>query len=116
MIVDIKYSPTEQLIERPLDPIELPWLQPKRREITALWLPIDTERFAKHLVEWGATRIFARSDALEFVECRIEEVQFLPELKRDLLFTNLPDVAAPSGRDPQRDGPFLRLSSPFHML
>jgi hypothetical protein len=115
MIVEIKYSPTEQLIERPLDPIELPWLRPKRREVTALWLPIDTERFAQYLVQSRAARVFTRSDGLEFVECRIEEVQFVPELKRDLLFTNLTTVAAATVREPHRDGPFLRLSSPYHV-
>jgi hypothetical protein len=115
MIVDIRYSPTEQLIEKPLDAIERPWLQPKRREITALWLPSDAEKFARHLAEPSTTRTFVRSPGHKYVECRFEEVQFYPELKRDLLFTNLPEIAAPSRRDPHRDGPFLRLSGPTHM-
>jgi hypothetical protein len=116
VLIDIKYSPTELLIANPLDPIEQPWLQPKRHEITSLWKPADAERFANHLSITLGARVFSRSASSEFSECGIESVQFFPELKRDLLFTNMPELAVPFGNEPQRSSPFLRLSAPFHML
>lgn len=115
MVIDLKYSPTEELIAKPLDPIEARWLQPKRHQITSLWQPADAERFARYLVETLGARVFSKAAAIEFTESSIENVRFFPELKRDLLFTNMPSVTVPSEREPHNRGPFLRVSAPYYM-
>jgi hypothetical protein len=48
--VEIKYAPTSDLVSKPLDPIERPWFQPKRRPVTSFWQPADVERFTTYLV------------------------------------------------------------------
>lgn len=114
--IDIKYSPTDQLVTRPLDPIEQPWRQPKRHQMTAFWTPADAERFATHLVESLGARVFSESSPNQFTGVSLAEIEFYPELKQSLLFTNLDAATLPQGRDPEKRSPFLRLSRPFHML
>jgi len=113
--IDIKYSPTDQLVTRPLDPIEEPWRQPKRRQITAFWKPTDAERFASYLTQSLHARVFAQRVPYEFAEVTSADIEFYPELKHDLLFTNLDVQTAPEGRDPEKRSPFLRLNGPLHM-
>jgi hypothetical protein len=115
-LFEIKYSPTEELVSHPLDPIEQPWLQPKRREITAYWKPNDAERFARHLVTALGARVFQRLPKSEITPCKIDDLEFDPELKPTLYFTNLPDLAPPPIRDPQQVAPFLKLYGPFHIV
>ena len=110
---EIDYSPTAELISNPLDPIQQPWLKPKRCEITAYWQPEDAERFASFLSEIPDVRIYRDSKGLE--ECRIESVEFYPELKRDLYFTNMSELPPLDVRQPQNAAPLLRLASPFHI-
>ena len=38
---EIDYSPTAELLSKPLDPIEQSWLKAKQRRITAYWQPAD---------------------------------------------------------------------------
>jgi hypothetical protein len=116
MEMDIKYSPTDQLVSRPLDPIEQPWHQPKRHEVTAFWKPVDAERFAIYLAESLGARTFSEDVPYQFTEVPLADVEFYPELKHSLLFTNLDDAAVPQGRDPEKSSPFLRLNGPFHMV
>jgi len=113
--VDIKYSPTDSLVSRPLDPIEQPWRQPKRRTITSFWKPADCERFADHVVRSLGARAFAETKPYEFSEVHLAEITFYPELKHDLLLTNMLEAAVPRTREPEKSAPFLRLKSPFHM-
>jgi hypothetical protein len=114
--VEIKYSPTSQLISNPLDPIEKPWLQPRRHEITSYWKPGDAQRFAEQLVGPLQASVFCEFSPYEFGEANLKSVVFLPELKHDLLFTNLTGIAPGQGRDQQNAGPFLRLTSPYHIV
>ncbi len=113
--IDIKYSPTDQLVTRPLDPIEKPWLQPKRHQITAFWKPLDAERFVTHLSQSPHVRVLAKLRPYEFSEIALADIEFYPELKHDLLFTNLNGITVPEGREPENKAPFLRLNGPFHM-
>ena len=110
---DIDYSPTAELISKPLDPIEQPWLKAKRCEITAYWQPADAERFASYLSGILEVRIYRDSNGFE--ECGIEAVEFYPELKYDLYFTNVLGLPPLRERDPQKAAPLLRLTSPFHI-
>ena len=110
---EIDYSPTAELISKPLDPIEHPWLKAKRREITAYWQPADAERFASYLSEIPEVRIYRCTNGIE--ECGIEAVEFYPELKYDLYFTNALELPLLRVRDPQKAAPLLRLTSPFHI-
>ncbi len=110
---EIDYSPTAELISKPLDPVEQPWLKAKRSEITAYWQPADAERFASYLSGIPGIRIYRDSEGFE--ECGIETVEFYPELKYDLYFTNVLELPPLRLRDPQRAAPLLRLTSPFHI-
>ncbi len=110
---EIDYSPTAELISKPLDPIEQPWLKARRSEITSYWQPADAERFALYLSEIPGVRIFRDSNGFE--ECGIEAVEFYPELKCDLYFTNALELPPLRFRDPQKAAPLLRLTSPFHI-
>lgn len=113
--VDIKYSPTNHLVELPLDPIAEPWQQPKRRQITALWKPSDAERFASFLAHSLHARVFAMETPYQFTEATLAKVEFYPELKHDLLFTNVDDPYPLQNREPEKTAPFLRVRGPFHM-
>lgn len=115
-LFEFKYSPTDELISRPLDPIERPWLQPKRRQITAYWRPEDAERFARYLAEELGARVFQRIRGGEIQPCRIEDVEFFPELKPELFFTNVAEIAPPRIHDPEKASAFIRLSGPYHIL
>jgi hypothetical protein len=99
----------------PLDPIDDPWLQPKRRQITAFWKPTDAERFASYLTQSLNARVFSENIPYKFTEVTLAEIEFYPELKHDLLFTNLDGIEAPEGREPEKSAPLLRLQGPFHM-
>jgi hypothetical protein len=109
---EIDYSPTAELISRPLDPIEQPWLKAKQCEITAYWQPGDAKRFASYLSELPGARIYRDSNGIE--ECGVDAVEFHPELRYDLYFTNMAE-APRRVRDPQKSAPLLRLTSPFHI-
>jgi hypothetical protein len=112
-IFEIKYGPTASLLSNPLDPIEQPWLKAKQCQITAYWQPSDAERFALYLTETLGARIYRDSN---LIECKVRTVEFYPELKHDLYFTNTPDIVRPTERDPQKYGPILRLRGPFHIV
>ena len=114
-LFEIKYSPTEELVSHPLDPIEQPWMQPKRREITAYWKPNDAERFARHLVTALGAQVFQHLPKSEITPCKIEDVEFHPELKPTLHFTNLLDLTRSSARNLQQAAPFLQLYGLFHI-
>jgi hypothetical protein len=116
LLIDIKYSPTTEIVSRQLDPIQDPWLRPKRRQITAYWQPADAERFATYLVESHRARIFIQRKYDDIEECQIGSIKFYPELDHDLFFTNLPKIMPPRIRDPQKSAPFLQLSHPFHIV
>ncbi len=113
--IEIDYSPTDQLVAKPLDPIEQPWRQPERRQITAFWKPTDAERFASYLTQSLHARVFAQQIPYQFVEVTLADIDFYPELRYDLLFTNVDGVIAPLGREPEKSTPFLRLNGPIHM-
>lgn len=115
-VFEIKYGPTDQLVSRPLDPIDHPWLQPKRHEITAYWKPTDAERFARYLVSELGGRVFQRLPMSDISPCTIHDVEFYPELKPRLYFTNFSNLDPPSVRDPENAGPFLNISGPFHIV
>jgi hypothetical protein len=115
-LFEIKYSPTEELVSRPLDPIDEPWLQPKRRKITAYWRPSDAEKFTQYLATTLGARIFQRLPGSEITPCEIDSVEFHPELRPTLYFTVLPDLMPPAGREPQEVAPFLKLNWPFHIV
>lgn len=110
---EIDYSPTTELLSRPLDSIEQPWLRAKRCQITSYWQPADAERFASYLTSGLNARIYRAAQSME--ECRIESIDFHPELRYDLYFTSISGVNPAPSRDPQNIGPFLRLASPFHI-
>ena len=113
---EFKYSPTVELVTRPLDSIDDPWLRPKRIQITAYWRPADAERFVRFLAHDLAARAYVRRNLVEeFALTTVDEIQFQPELKRDLYFTNSPDLIPPNVRDPQKASPILRVSSPFQI-
>ena len=109
---EIDYSPTAELVSKPLDPIPQPWVRAKRCEITAYWQPSDAERFAQYLSGVQSVRIYRDLNGIE--ECGIEAVEFYPELNRALYFTNMSPPALRM-RDPQNAEPLLRLGSPFHI-
>ena len=52
----------------------------------------------------------------EFAETNLGYVEFYPELKQYLLFTNMEEMAVPMARDPEKGGPFLSLDRPLHMM
>jgi hypothetical protein len=110
---EIDYSPTSELVSKPLDLIEQPWLKARRSEITAYWQPADAERFASYVSKIPGVRIYRDSNGFE--ECGIEVVEFYPELKCDLYFTNALELPPLRGRNPQKAAPLLRLTSPFHI-
>jgi len=72
--LDVKYSPTDDLVSRPIDPIEQPWLQPKRRTITSFWKPADGERFADYVVGSLGARVFAETKPYEFSEVQFADI------------------------------------------
>lgn len=113
--VEIKYAPTSDLVSKPLDPIDRPWFQPKRQQVTSFWLPADAERFATYLVSSLGARVFAEDGIHDYRESRLENIEFHPELRRDLLFTNLHSAEPMSQREPENAGPFIRLTTPLHM-
>jgi hypothetical protein len=110
---EIDYSPTAELISKPLDPIEQPWLKAKQCQITAYWQPADAERFASYLTGTLGALMYRAVDDME--ECRIQSITFHPELEYDLYFTNIPAAVPIRSRDPQRAAPLLRLASPFRI-
>jgi hypothetical protein len=112
--VKINYGPTAELVSKPLDPIQRPWLRAKTREINSYWKPADAEQFARYLTENLAARMFRGDDEMQ--ECEIHEVEFYPQLKYDLFFTNVEDFAPEPGRDPHKRASLLRLTVPFHMM
>ncbi|WP_263375808.1 hypothetical protein [Granulicella aggregans] len=114
-LFETKYAPTDHLVARPLDPIERPWFQPKRQELTSLWIPQDAERFAKYLVEELDGRAFSSDTDYDYRPRELRDICFYPELTRDVLFTNVPDIVPASKERPENSSPFLRLSSPYHM-
>jgi hypothetical protein len=65
------------------------------------------------LFEIPAVRIYRDSNGIE--ECGIEAVEFYPELKYDLYFTNVLGLPPLRVRDPQKAAPLHRLTSPFHV-
>lgn len=115
-LFEIKYSPTEELVVRPLDPIEKPWMQPKRREITAYWKPNDAESFAHHLVLSLGASVVQHKPKSEMAACKIEEVDFYPELKSTLYFTNIEGLDLPKGLGPEKSAPYIRLYGPLHIM
>lgn len=116
VFIEIKYSPTTELVSKPLDPIEQPWLQPKRHEITSFWQPVDAEKFASYLVQSLGARVFSENSPYEFTEIDLADIEFYPELKHDLLFTNVEGVTVPRQHEPQRSSQFLHLTHPYHMV
>jgi hypothetical protein len=88
-------------------------LKAKQCQITAYWQPADAQRFASYLTGTPGARIYRDSNGIE--ECGIDAVEFYPELKYDLYFTNMPEVPPLRMRDPQKSAPLLRLTSPFHI-
>ena len=71
---EIDYSPTAELISKPLDPIGQPWLKAKRCEITAYWQPADVERFASYLSGIPEVWIIAIPTALKNVESKLSSL------------------------------------------
>jgi hypothetical protein len=110
---EINDSPTIELVSKPLDPIEHPWLRGKQVQITAYWQPADAERFAKYLSGIPDVRVYRQSDGLE--QCGIGDVEFYPQLKHDLYFTNSSIVPSLRIRDPQKVTALLRLCTPLPM-
>jgi hypothetical protein len=115
-LFEINYSPTKELVTRPLDPIQKPWMQPKRREITAYWKPKDAESFVRHLVLSLGANIIQHIPRLEMAACKIEDIDFYPELKSTLYFTNIHGLDMPKGPHPENSAPCIRLWGPLHMM
>lgn len=49
--VDIKYSPTTVLVERPLDPIDDPWLKARWIQFTGFWTDADHRAVVEHVAD-----------------------------------------------------------------
>lgn len=110
---DIDYTPTESLLEKPLDRIEEPWLRALRIEITAYWRPTDAQRFAEYLTGTLSARVLRREPDLK--ECAIVREDFRSEPVSDLYFSPVVLSKLPSVRDPEKFAPLLKLSSPFRI-
>lgn len=110
---EINYYPTDGLLERPLDPIDNPWLKARQCQITSYWKAEDCERFASYMARNLGARIYRGADPVD--ECTIDCIEFYPELACDLYFTNIADAVLEPVRDPYKKGPFLYLGSPIHM-
>jgi hypothetical protein len=51
MTLEIDYSPTRALIERPLDRIDDPWKKARQVQFTAWWRPLDAIAFSEHMMQ-----------------------------------------------------------------
>lgn len=110
---EIDYSPTDTLLSKPLDRIEEPWMRARRVEITAYWRPTDAQRFAEYLTGALSARVFRREE--DWTECELGKEAFRSESISDLYFSPLVPSKLPSGRDPHKVAPLLKLSSPFRV-
>lgn len=110
---EIDYGPTIELLERPIDPIDKPWVKPRQTQITAYWRPCDAERFALHLSHALAAKVYRRDP--EWRECDIGSIRFTKESTGDLYFSHTAQISLPNAQDPQKVAPLLRLSAPFRI-
>jgi hypothetical protein len=118
MDIDVDYSPTDGLVDQPLDPCPQPWLKARRTELSAYWRQADAFEVAAHLVE--RERAYAwlaiagdrpRRATLDGLRAAIErdrpyDLYFAPD-DRTLLFPP---------REPWRRLPVIHLDSPTAML
>jgi hypothetical protein len=58
MALEIDYGPTNQLIDRPLDPCEYPWLRAKQVKFSALWNQQDLELFFPWIMRIQGVRAY----------------------------------------------------------
>lgn len=49
MTLEIDYTPTQALVESPLDPCPEPWLFARTRAVSAVWRPADAKRFIRFM-------------------------------------------------------------------
>lgn len=116
--IDIDYSPTEVLVQRPLDPCPQPWLKARRTELFGYWTVADALDLVTHLVEHEGAHLWLCS---------------FPETPRRADLATVRDALAGDGgyrvyivpdarevvlaeREPWRRAPVVELDSPIRMV
>ncbi len=116
--LDIDYEPTDQLVERPLDPCPDPWLKARHTEWSAFWLTADLAELGRELIEnrgaicwWVGWREPARRIAAgELRELSTHAQPF------DLYFARQEvELALLSSRDAWMQLPVIHVPSPISM-
>src|SRR5262249_2779314 len=115
MRVEIDYEPTDELVERPLDPCERPWVRPKRVSMTCLWVPEDFDATTRWLVdEANAIPFLERAEGAR--RATLAEVQSAHRGGKSFraLFASR-EVDVPTAPAPWKQAPVIQLGTPTHM-
>ena len=117
MSFEIDYSPTDVRIDRPLDPIDKPWLKAKQHELTGLWRPSDALDVARHLVEVEALVAYLAAWNQPVRAVSPDELQetFESERAYSIVFSSTPRSFVSGERDLWMSAPVIALSSPMHI-
>ena len=118
MSVDIKYSPTDQLVSQPITFCENPNLRYKLSNYSALWTPCDLERFLRFLYdELNMTAYDKYAEAAWYLKPMTFEETIKKTTKR-LYITQKPIVSESEKenslffeREPWRKGEIIEFSS-----
>jgi hypothetical protein len=114
---EIDYEPTEALVDRPLDPVEDPWLKARRVELTALWKVSDLTRVLRFAATLPEARICFGGWNEPISEVPVEHL--CEQLKSARIFTVLiarePFDVPASVRDVWRTTPVIHIGSPMHI-
>lgn len=111
---EIDYSPTAELLSRPLETCEEPWLIPKRCELSALWVPGDRDALVRHLGERESARCYLAGFRQPL---RLVTAAELPAAEADghavAIYLSTRELAFPDNlRDCWKRLPVIHVSSP----
>jgi hypothetical protein len=113
---EIDYEPTDELISRPLEPCDEPWLTAKRTTVTALWIPKDLEDLLRYLGESELAHCYyAGFEERPRLASAAEICRALGSGPRDLYFSTS-ELDFPSGLDGcWKRMPVIHVSTPTTM-
>lgn len=114
--IEIDYSPTAELVERPLDPIEKPWLKGKHTVITGYWLEKDIPVVIQQMEALGALIYVEPWREPIALRSARDAVAVLGDGAYNLYFAAGPVEFPEQRRDCWKKLPVIHLGSPYRMV
>jgi len=112
--VDIDYEPTVDLLERPLDPVDDPWLKAKWVELSGLWMRTDLECLLRFVGTLSHARIVFASPQQGPRELSAEDASHALRGSNsfDFAFTNVPVTLPEQLHDAWKNLPLVHVGTP----